>query len=206
MKQGKLTKRIFKEPEPKEVVAETTSEFGDIKACIDYQSRTCIQLERSGPTVFYMPLDLDGFKVRRMAATLFDVTYQPIPGYPIKQACEHYLSYAHHYGAEDEALDWLGKVISISPKEREMATKKRAEKIAVRSGVSGGAEKKVPGEKKATAANMFKTLIMEGKLTDDQIFKKVQDKFSLPDKKRAYVAWYRNNLKKSGEKPPEARA
>ena len=52
---------------------------------------------------------------------------------------------------------------------------------------------------------MFKTLIMEGRFTDDKIFEKVQAKFGLDEKKRAYVAWYRNDLAKKGETPPAAK-
>lgn len=56
-----------------------------------------------------------------------------------------------------------------------------------------------------TAAAMFCELIMGGKKTDDQIFAAVKAKFGLDDKKRSYVAWYRNKLKKDGKKPPEAK-
>jgi hypothetical protein len=62
------------------------------------------------------------------------------------------------------------------------------------------------GEKKESAAQMFQDLIMAGKLTDDQIFAKVQEKFGLDEKKRGYVKWYRNHLKKLGKNPPEAKA
>ena len=60
-----------------------------------------------------------------------------------------------------------------------------------------------PGEKKPSAAQMFQDLIMAGKLTDDQIFEKVQAEFGLDEKKRGYVKWYRNHLKKQGQNPPE---
>jgi len=59
------------------------------------------------------------------------------------------------------------------------------------------------GEKKVSAAQMFQDLIMAGKLTDDQIFEKVQAEFGLDEKKRGYVKWYRNHLKKQGKNPPE---
>lgn len=62
------------------------------------------------------------------------------------------------------------------------------------------------GEKKESAAQMFQDLIMAGKLTDDQIFEKVQEKFGLDEKKRGYVKWYRNHLKKNGKNPPEPKA
>ena len=47
---------------------------------------------------------------------------------------------------------------------------------------------------------------MEGKLTDDQIFAKVQKEFNLDDNKRSYVKWYRNDLNKKGMNPPAAKA
>jgi predicted DsbA family dithiol-disulfide isomerase len=54
-----------------------------------------------------------------------------------------------------------------------------------------------------SAAQMFKDLIMEGKLTDDKIFEKVAAQFGLDEKKRGYVKWYRNDLRKKGMNPPE---
>lgn len=65
--------------------------------------------------------------------------------------------------------------------------------------------KAATGEKRESAAQMFQDLIMAGKLTDDQIFEKVQEKFGLDEKKRGYVKWYRNHLKKQGKNPPEAK-
>ncbi len=48
---------------------------------------------------------------------------------------------------------------------------------------------------------------MGGNFTDDTIFKKVQEKFpNVDDKKRWYVAWYRNYLKKKNMNPPAAKA
>lgn len=64
---------------------------------------------------------------------------------------------------------------------------------------------KAPGEKRVTAAQVFQELIMQGKLTDDQIFAKVQEQFGLDDGKRGYVKWYRNHLRKQGKNPPEAK-
>lgn len=61
-----------------------------------------------------------------------------------------------------------------------------------------------------TAASMFRELIMADgktqKLTDDQIFAKVQEKFGLDDSRRTYVAWYRKDLAKKGQTPPVAKA
>lgn len=72
--------------------------------------------------------------------------------------------------------------------------------------VKGDAEKakgSEPKVKRESASAMFQELIMAGKMTDDEIFAAVQEKFGLPDKKRNYVPWYRNHLKKAGMNPPE---
>ena len=61
---------------------------------------------------------------------------------------------------------------------------------------------KPAGDKPESAGAMFKRLIMEGKLTDDAIFTQVQAAHNLDDKKRSYVAWYRNDLAKNGKSPP----
>ena len=45
-----------------------------------------------------------------------------------------------------------------------------------------------------SAAAMFKALITEAKLSDDEIFSSVQKAFGLDDNKRRYVAWYRQNM------------
>ena len=55
---------------------------------------------------------------------------------------------------------------------------------------------KTPKPRKETVAGMFQALIINGKLTDDEIFAAVKAKFVLDDKKRSYVQWYRNYLNK----------
>lgn len=67
--------------------------------------------------------------------------------------------------------------------------------------------KKEAGDKKPreSAAGMFCDLIRDGKVSDDQIFAKVQERFGLDDKKRSYVSWYRNYLRKNGETVPDAK-
>ena len=63
----------------------------------------------------------------------------------------------------------------------------------------------VPGAKKLSASSRFQELIMEGELTDDAIFAKVQAEFGLSDDKRSYVQWYRKHLTKEGKNPPPAK-
>ena len=62
------------------------------------------------------------------------------------------------------------------------------------------------GEEKkprVSASQMFKDLIMEGKLNDRQIFEKVQKAFELDDNKFSYVNWNYQDLVRKGMNPPE---
>ncbi len=93
----------------------------------------------------------------------------------------------------------------IAPKEKSKTPAKAAVKKAVAKGKQPAALKAAKEKSGPTAATRFRELIMAGKLTDDQIFATVQKEFGLDDKKRTYVAWYRNDLDKKGEKPPAAK-
>lgn len=148
--------------------------------------------------------------------------------YPVERAARLYASYSRHLGATKEALDALGRFITITNEEIEMATAKKAARnktpgvkpVAKRKsahaakpkGKKAAAAPRAPAAKKTgdktpkpSAAGRFQELIREGKLTDDEIFSAVQKEFGLDDKKRSYVAWYRNFLKKRGEKVPDGK-
>lgn len=218
-----------------------------ITVCHDFQRRTCLQVERAGGHVKYIPLNVGtGLMVHQMSADVFDQRYVPMVNYPIEKAAQLYLSYSQNIGATKEALEYLGQIITVTKQEFDMATKKAVTKAgaaedkraavaaktttkpAVTKAVTAkttpakttakaAPTKAVPaaktktapakaGEKKSSAAQMFQDLIMEGKLTDDQIFEKVQEAFGLDEKKRGYVKWYRNHLTKQGKNPPAAKA
>lgn len=102
-------------------------------------------------------------------------------------------------GLTSSKPDVEGLLHTPTAKEIEMATKQAKKKAAKKAAKDGT---KVPRE---SAAQMFQDLIMAGNLTDDKIFEKVKAKFGLDDKKRSYVAWYRNKLAKDGKKPPAAK-
>lgn len=194
--------------------------------CYDSQRRTCIQVERAAGLVKFIPLDVSlGLEVHSTSADSFDQRFTPMEGYPIEKACQLFVNYSQTLGATKEAMDYLGQIINVSKQELEMATTKKqvaAEKPAAKPAAKKTAPAKVTkpavtkaakpaakpaktGEKKPSAAQMFQDLIMAGKLTDDQIFEKVQAEFGLDEKKRGYVKWYRNHLKKQGANPPEAK-
>lgn len=200
--------------------------------CHDHNRRTCIQVERSAGLVKFIPLDIIlGLEVHSTSADSFDQRFTPMEGYPVEKACQLFVNYSQTLGATKEAMEYLGQVINVSKQELEMATAKKqttAEKPAATKAAKPAAKKAAPvktakaekpaakaakpaakpakaGEKKMSAAQMFQDLIMAGKLTDDQIFEKVQAEFGLDEKKRGYVKWYRNHLKKQGQNPPEAK-
>jgi len=176
-----------------------------------------------------------GLEVHSTSADSFDQRFTPMEGYPVEKACQLFANYSQTLGATKEAMGYLGQIINVSKQELEMATTKKqtvAEKPAAAKAVKPVAKKAAAkptevhagrraidpvvktkpaekpaktGEKKMSAAQMFQDLIMAGKLTDDQIFEKVQAEFGLDEKKRGYVKWYRNHLKKQGQNPPEAK-
>jgi hypothetical protein len=200
-----------------------------IVPCYDRQRRTCIQVERTGTHVKYIPLDVnEGLRVLTATSSEFDRRYEPIANYPVEKACQLFLNYSRTIGATKEALGYLGQIISVSKQEADMATTKKTAATEKAAATKTVAKKTAPaklaakpaqaktakpaakpaktGEKKMSAAQMFQDLIMQGELTDDQIFEKVQAQFGLDEKKRGYVKWYRNYLKKQGMNPPEARS
>lgn len=99
-------------------------------------------------------------------------------------------------GAVTNTPSGKGKSTAKSPSEKSKST--------ITKTVDHGAAKKKSGSPQ-TASQLFQLLIMEGKLTDDKIFEDVKEAFGLDDKKRGYVGWYRNHLKKTGQNPPNAK-
>lgn len=108
--------------------------------------------------------------------------------------------------AETKANSKTTKPAPAAKKAAETKAKPAAKPTPAKAAKAAPAAKKADGEKKPSAAQMFKDLIMEGKKTDDQIFAIVQKEFDLDDSKRGYVKWYRNDLKKQGKNPPEPKA
>lgn len=204
--QGLPKHKGVKAPEPpKEAVR---SKYGFIVVVADYQGRTALQLDRNVSTVTYVPFDTAGIHLTYMQTPKFDERYKPLERYPVEKAAAKYVEFCRDYGSTQDVLDWLGRVVNIKPEDADMAKKKMATKAGPSSAggggaKGGGAKRAAGGERKPTAAQMFQELIMSpGGRTDDQIFAEVKKKFGLDDKKRGYVAWYRNHLKKAGKNPP----
>jgi hypothetical protein len=209
-----------------------SAKAGGARVCADFNRHTCIEVSRQAGLVKYIPLNIAGMELLEMNSSEFDCTYSQLNNYPVEKAAQLYAEYAAQLGGTKEAMQALATFVPLTPKEIEMATTKKAASAAVKTETAAKAKaakpaaktavtkakapapakttkapaaKKEAGEKKPSAANMFKDLIMEGKMTDDQIFAKVQKEFGLDDNKRSYVKWYRNDLTKKGMKPPAAK-
>lgn len=212
-----------------------SAKAGGARVCADFNRHTCIEVSRQAGLVKYIPLNIAGMELLEMNSSEFDRTYSQLNDYPVEKAAQLYAEYAAQLGGTKEAMQALATFVPLTPKEIEMATTKKAASAAAKTETAAKAKaakpaaktaviketkakaaapakaakapaaKKEAGEKKPSAANMFKELIMEGKLTDDQIFAKVQKEFGLDDNKRSYVKWYRNDLTKKGMKPPAAK-
>jgi len=169
-------------------------------------TRTALELSRAHGVVTYIPHCLEGFDLLQDDAKAFDQRYKPLADYPTGRCAALFVGYSQSLGATSDVMNALATLVSVTKEESEMAQKKKSVTVPKASTKSSKPKaEKTPGAPRGpSAASMFKELIMSGKLTDDQIFKKVQDTFKLDDKKRSYVAWYRNSLKKAGEKVPEA--
>jgi hypothetical protein len=64
------------------------------------------------------------------------------------------------------------------------------------------AKPRAPRERRPSVSSRICELIMEGKLSDDEIFAVVKREFNLDDSKRGYVGWNRSHLRKQGLNPP----
>ena len=193
----------------------------------DYSRRTCIVIAKKGKRVSCIQMAEGApFELADIDDSVFDRRYtKRLDDYPVDRAAKLYVSFAVVLGGSTEALEELGRITPISNKELEMAAAKKAASAAekpapaAKKSVKGAdpapAAKKVAAktapikdEKPAkakkdsapreTAAAMFQELLALGKHTDAVIFEKVQAKFGLDDKKRSYVGWYRNYMRKQG--------
>jgi hypothetical protein len=101
-------------------------------------------------------------------------------------------------GGKDKPVDKKKTATDKKPADKKPTDKKPADKKPT------ALKEAKPKVKKENASQLFRDLIMEGKLTDDQIFAKAVQKYGLDAKKRWYVSWYRYDLRKKGLNPPDA--
>lgn len=203
--------RLSKEPQK---IVFPSGQVLPFKVYTDWNANSCIELHRDNGFIFFIAL-VPGKKMEKQsaAARAFEGDWKPLTRYPAAKAAQFYLDYASLgvVSAEKAALNCLKQI--INPTEEDMTEEAKTEKKAKapkkdkapKKAAKGKAAKKEGKTREGSAAATFKELILKGTLTDDQIFAQAQKKHGLDDSKRSYVAWYRNNLRKSGVKVPDAK-
>lgn len=167
---------------------------------IDHAGRTVLRLERQGTTTLYLSTaDIfeTGLVLHYDPTSLFEKLYKPIEGYPLKKAFKHFISCATKYGATQDALDWLGRVVPLTKDEVIMATKKKAEKVTAKGGKEKSARKPGSGAR-------IRELIMKG-VDSEKILATIHKEFPGSKAKASDVSWNRGKLKAEGAKIPEAK-
>lgn len=185
---------------------------------------SCIVIEHTKKTIIFVTLyDMQEIGSPRCLRLLeatpeeFNQWYKRAD-YPAERLAEIYLQFGITLGATPKALSALGRFIHIFdyefdqavrvysdaqpiPEEKVISSKNKLRNGPVVSGLSGikaARATRKPEHKKETAAQLFRELLLDGELTDDEIFKRVQKKFGLDGKKRSYVTTYRRQLVKKG--------
>jgi hypothetical protein len=165
-------------------------------------------MRRAELSATYVILDGAGIQTERLSATAGDRKYEPIPDYPAARAAVRLLELSQAIGASVDALTELGSLIEVSDKSKAKAlanlssNKARSTTTKTIRTAKGDVETVVKRKPRNSAASMFKSLIMAGDLTDDEIFAKVAEAFNLDQSKRSYVSVYRSTLKREGQNPP----
>lgn len=184
---------------------------------VNAKYKTCIAIERRAEGYLIVHVTMNkGVVLERIPVPHFEGEWRFSDTSSVSRAAQVYAEYSQYLGGTDEALAVLQQFTTLTQQEVLMAKKKadeRANPVVPASSAKGKAlakaavarAEKGKGQKKETSKAMFDQLIMDGKLTDDQIFAKVQEKFGLPKKARGYVSWYRRKLKQDGKNPPPAK-
>ena len=172
----------------------------------DFFGRTCLLVSRLAGQVRFIAFDTTGISVSRLREADFDQKFKPQPDYPPVKAAQLYVRFAQDLGATQEAMEELSRAVSVSAEQIKAATTKtllvRTEggEVVRKTVVRGEKGKRAGG----SASQLFQKLLIEGRLTDDQIFKEVQKTYGLADNRRSYVEWYRKKLVKDGKLEPDA--
>lgn len=222
-----MAKKKVKDEVPEKAVT-TSSGYPGVYIDAARRTALGLKRSTDGRTLMIAMAEGEPFDLAVMDDEMFDRRYDRLPDYPVERAAKLFVSYATVTGATPAALKELGHFVNIGKKEIEMATAKKAAAAAkkpapaakkvtakaaaaaakgkgkaaakgVRKGAANGTAKEPKTPRGDTAAAMFQELLLEGKHTDDVIFGKVAAKFNLDEKKRGYVGWYRNYLRKQGK-------
>jgi hypothetical protein len=155
----------------------------------DFNRHTALEIRRTEKKVWFIPLDTSqAFHVQEKSVAHYE--FIPINFYPHDKAIRHFQRMAKEYGATKEVckvlgIEWVARAEVPSTEVLEQSPQKTRET-----------------PRKFTQAMMFRELIMEGKLTVEEIYQAVVAAFELQPVRKCYVVWYHKELTKQGKNPP----
>jgi hypothetical protein len=155
-----------------------------------------------------IPHDAAGLRVVRIPAQTFEAQHTCSPEYPPGRCARHYVEFARLIGATAEVIAELRTLVDVMDDEAEIAaqrlsTNKAERKVTkvVATKVGDVAIQVAKRGKKDSAAEMFRGLIMEGQLSDEEIVARVAEVHG-GNKNVTHVSYYRSQLRRSGLNPP----
>jgi hypothetical protein len=172
---------------------------GDMVPMVDHAGRTVLKLEERGVTTAYLNTgDLEGMAVRYEPTAWFRQVYKLVENYPLKKAVQHFIKCAVDYGATQDVLDWLGRVVSIKKEDAMAATKKvEAKKAGGKGAPKGGGSGRKPG-----SGARIRELILKG-WDNEKILATIHKEFPGSKAKASDVSWNKGKLRRDGVKIPE---
>lgn len=173
----------------------------------------CIKVSETKALVKFITLDIEnGLFMSEESPDNFHKVYTVHPKYPIKRASDLFSSYGKTVGATQDVIEALAGLSKTSVEslqisttvrdEIEKTTPSRYNKEEHKPDVTPKKKSKKRSKGKtgeySSAAAMFRSLLTEGELDDDGVFKAVQDEFDLDDNRKGYVKWYKKKLVDDG--------
>lgn len=176
--------------------------------CVSNASQTTLRLRTSDAgVVTYIPHTPAGFRLERAPVAEFDHRFRPTPEYPPGRCARLYVQYAQLLGATTDAIVELRGLVDVSDEEQAVAEQRLGTNKSTRKATKAVATKtgtvriEVTKSKRNSAAEMFRGLILEGQLADEQILAKVTEVWG-GNKGLSHVSYYRSQLRKQGLNPP----
>ena len=153
------------------------------------------------------PLLFDRFQIMEaLVPNTYYIADHTLDDLLYRQRANGRLGEVMHFTSIEEAKNTIGQIINqgvvTEPSRAKLAPEKLKETTKVARKLPTPEQAAVAASGAHTAAAMFRVLILQNTMTDDEIFSKVKAAFNLEDSKRSYVAWYRNSMKKKGDNPP----
>lgn len=170
---------------------------GEDTVYCDFTQRVTIAVEITSKAVKHLPLSIgEGFAFQSMSAPEFFKTYRPLLNYPLHRALGIYANYMKYCLVTPAVMDYIrGLLPGLNVEESKPVEPTKPKRID---------PPKKSVKARDTISSRFKELIMQGELTDEEMFERVSKECGgLPEDKRNYPSVYRSWLKNHGYNPPK---